>query len=168
MESSNSFVNIITPVFTSETNEISSERVYVKLNTSGTFSIDEFSLLQFLLGYKLWLDQMDQNKEDSLRIKIAILMSTLTLAFLKVSNGDHEQKLEHIELTRNDVKFLREILETRMRHCEKERDDRNPAFNADTYISMKLLLLNIREWLVGEEIPAPQIPANTHVDEGWD
>ena len=39
-----------------------------------------------------------------------------------------------------------------MKHCEEERDARDDKFNPDSYISMKLLLLDIKSWLMGSII----------------
>lgn len=58
-----------------------------------------------------------------------------------------------LELCRDDVRCLKQCLENRMAHCEKQRDERDDQFNADTYIMQKMLLLELREWLLGEEVP---------------
>ena len=61
-----------------------------------------------------------------------------------------------LTVTRGEVKTMRSWLETRMSHCEMERENRtttkngHPKFNPDTYIGQKLLLLDLRELLLGD------------------
>ena len=55
-----------------------------------------------------------------------------------------------LKLDWRELSVLRHYLTLRMKHCEKERDERSDKFNIDSYISMKFLLLDIRELLLGQ------------------
>ena len=57
-----------------------------------------------------------------------------------------------LAVDRQDLFILRKWLEVRMLHCEMERDTRSDKFNPDTYIGQKLLLLDLRELLLGEAV----------------
>ena len=78
-----------------------------------------------------------------------LLQKLYECSFAPTIEGISDDKLG-LFVERNEVLLLKELLEQRINHCEHERDRRSDAFIADTYITMKFMLLDIREWLVGE------------------
>lgn len=113
-----------------------SQTVVLSSFNSGVLKISGFAAVQFIEGIALLLvnDKVVlSNNESKLLIKLFKASQT-----------------PEISLTRAELIFLKNALELRMAHCEKERDERNEKFNADTYIGQKLLLLDIREILLGE------------------
>lgn len=48
---------------------------------------------------------------------------------------------------RNQIEKIKELVLLRMKHCEDERERGSEAFNPDSYIEMKYLLLDIQLWL---------------------
>ena len=148
----NSFVNIITPVFkdTNTKKDVSVEQHSVALNMSGVFELDAFALGQFIKGSRLWLDDQWSLKDaKTVDIHTVMLMSTLHDRLITMQLDENVTKTE-LKMDRADILLLKEFLELRMKHCEIERDNRVEAFNPDSYISMKILLIDIREWLLGD------------------
>ena len=121
----------------------------IKIFSKGVISFSGFALCQFLEGADLYAEKYTKIPPKVLSLVVKISRHLVLLQ--SVSNPE-------IELTRFELLFLQEFLELRMKHCEKERDNRtawphNPEalkFNADTYIGQKFLLLDIRELLIGE------------------
>jgi len=111
--------------------------VVVKQKTHGEFLIDKMASYQFLQGF---------------RIKTIVQSTVQEMKLIQMLLGLQTEQFREtpLSLTREDVLILKNWLETRMSHCEKERDQRSQYFNADTYIIMKLMLLDLREWLIGE------------------
>lgn len=119
----------------------------VKLPINFTLTIPSFSRVQFLEGFSL----------DSKLPPIDKAYSTSTRAHYKLAvkialNNDSL-------FDASELRMLKVMLELRMSHCEKERDERKtvsingteiPIFNADSYIAMKILLLDIKELLLGD------------------
>lgn len=117
-------------------------------------ALSTFSVIQLLKGVQ------EITPKTMIKAEIAILMSKLFTSAVETSSNDQCK----IEVNREDVVLLRNWLETRMRHCEDEREEENRKidrgsmsnserrFNPDTYIAMKLLLIELREWLLGEEV----------------
>jgi hypothetical protein len=111
---------------------------------SGTFRLTQFAYWQVIAGGKCFLHFSDELKAHSMENIINVL-STLSLEVMTAGDDVH---VHEIELLRGEVEIMRGLLEARMRHCEHERDQMSNKFNPDTYISQKLLLLDIREWLI--------------------
>ena len=109
-------------------------KAIVLRNENGLISFDKFALKTFIASGLL--SELTENIKD--------LMLRLTLTML--TQGESEQQIDE-SVTREEVEELKRLVEFRLTHCESEKENNNPAFNADTYISMKLLLLDIREWL---------------------
>lgn len=126
------------------------EKVSVNFFQRGIIKLSGFALMQLLHGSELLC------KEDSLQtmkgftvtsaFKALSLLSSCLLT-MQVSDFGAEHT---IEITRDDLKMFKLFLETRMKHCENERDVRSESFNPDTYIGQKLLLIDIREMLLGD------------------
>lgn len=118
-----------------------------------TLSLSSFSVIQLIKGVQ------EIAPKTMIQSEIAILMSKLFTS--AVESNDDQCK---VDISREDVVLLRKWLENRMRHCEAERDEENKQinkglrtdsdrkFNPDSYIGMKLLLIELREWLLGEEV----------------
>lgn len=126
----------------------------VKMFQSGTISLNGFAITQLLEGFSLLVQSYSSistlKEHTNLSLKIAKGIATA------VQLGGNAEYL----VSYSEVRILKEWLEARMRHCEQERDkrvtwphDRDALkFNPDTYIGQKLLLLDLRELLLGEVI----------------
>ena len=126
--------------------------VRVRRFREGIIALTGFAIAQFLEGAEL----LAQSKHGCSRKD--------TLLILRLAKGigvlQHNPSVS-ISVDYLDLVHLREWLELRMAHCEVERDQRTvihvadkefPKFNADTYIGQKLLLLDLRELMLGEII----------------
>jgi len=122
----------------------------IKQFTNGIIALTGFAICQFLEGAELIANKPSGcfRSETLLILRLAKSMGTL----------NHVPAVE-ITVDYRDLTHLRSWLEARMQHCEQERDARtlSPSgdgthlkFNADTYIGMKLLLLDLRELMLGE------------------
>lgn len=143
----NKFVNI--PEHKFIPNDAVSEirkNVTVRQNKEALFEVNEFVAIQFIEGIKS--EEMLTKVVDTPPLDVV----------LKLTSVFYQCDEDRYHFTRSDVITLKAFLEARMEHCEKERDERTlnnegmEVFNPDTYIAMKLLLLDIREWLIGEII----------------
>jgi len=127
------------------------EKIWVKQNVMGKFKINSFTANQLLQGIIL------THKEDEHVIARTDGFNTvINLTDLMLNPQEDE---EYTTFNRNQVKFFRDALDKRMKHCEIERDNevmradgKTLKFNDLTYIAMKMLLLDMREWLIGEEV----------------
>ena len=120
------------------------ERVTMSFFFDGEIKLSGFAMMQFLHGAKLELESAE--KEPT--------RNELTLWFKLSVNLLPIGKPSEVSLAvdRQDLFILRKWLEVRMLHCEMERDTRSDKFNPDTYIGQKLLLLDLRELLLGEVV----------------
>ena len=120
------------------------ERVTMSSFYDGEIKLSGFAVMQFLHGAKLELESAE--KEPT--------RNELTLWFKLSVNLLPIGKPSEVSLAvdRQDLFILRKWLEVRMLHCEMERDTRSDKFNPDTYIGQKLLLLDLRELLLGEVV----------------
>jgi hypothetical protein len=120
--------------------------------------IPSFSVIQFIEGADIWTHTVIKQ----ISVKEARLLSKLSKLLLTICGDITSVKLE---IGYDELVLLRKWLELRMKHCEEERDNRVLAtdkdgkevpdslkFNADSYIAMKLLLLDIRELMLGSII----------------
>ncbi len=118
----------------------------------GWFKINQFVAVQLMQGAIIFHNKDDKKLSTNISYDVIIMLADLGL------NG--QVKDQTIILHRTQVVFLRKLLDACMKHCEVERDDRImiglnkdiPKFNIDTYIAMKFLMLDIREWLLGEVV----------------
>jgi hypothetical protein len=159
--------NIPETGFVAQKNDFVEDRRLVRFNQGAIFSFSEFSIFQFIAGHAIKLETEDGNNYDETR-----LLSKLSIMNMELRWGANNEIL----LERKEVTILKGWLDLRMRHCEIERDqrveltdseasrnvksvleneplpypDRNQKFNADTYIGMKYLMMELREWLFGE------------------
>lgn len=121
----------------------------------GIIKLSGFAIVQFLEGAELLNNDPDKAIDSySTRKEINLILSLTKKAIIR-----HDPFVE-IHVDYGDLKILRSWLEVRMAHCEKERDERTlipgtdaPKFNPDTYIGQKLLLMDIRELMIGEVVP---------------
>ena len=141
----NTFENIITDgirVVEQTTNE---RRCTVSFFEGGILQFKRFAILQFLMGAPLVIDPTQE--DSSVRTQSYRLYYRLSSSLLGLTP---EQDYVNIFFTRDEVTMIKVWLETRMGHCEVERDTRSPKFNADTYIGQKLMLLELKQILMGE------------------
>lgn len=134
--------------------------IMMSFTVNDTISLSTFSVTNLIKGVGNFVPG------QMIRSEIAILMSKLFTSAVETSEDSCK-----IDVSRDDVVLLRQWLETRMAHCEQEKNAYNEAiaiwndkpsysrgeepvnkFNPDTYIGMKLLLIELREWLLGEEV----------------
>jgi hypothetical protein len=118
-------------------------KAIVQQNVSTVLDLSRFSIIQLIYGAK---NEILQN-EGSVEHSVVLLYMILNEKFFESSM---DTDILILEVERNQVIIMRKWIEARLLHCEKERDDRNPKFNPDTYIHLKMLLLDIREWLSGD------------------
>ena len=122
--------------------------IRVKQFSNGSFEFTKFALVQFVEGVQFIPEIL--NKKSFIDRTIFELYvkcnKALTDSLLTSTN------IVALDLTLNELITLKQWLEARMSHCEKEREEGNPAFNIETYIGMKLLLIDIREIMIGEVI----------------
>lgn len=117
-------------------------------NQEGKFTFSMESIRTLLIGSKIYLKDYTGMFRPH-----ANLITNLSLIELDGHDGT---------FNRAEVEMMRSYVEARLTHCEAEREEdatreietsnNKSGFNPDTYISMKLLLLDIREWLIGEVI----------------
>jgi hypothetical protein len=139
----NTFENIPSTGFTSTNVETKSEYVRVENNVSDDIKLSTFSILQLIEGANA--SAKDKRTVDA--VDVQVMSKLFTYAVSTGFNGAHQDTTIHV--TRNEVKIMKKFIEARMSHCEQERDNRNDKFNPDTYIGQKLLLIELREWLLG-------------------
>lgn len=116
-----------------------SENVNVRFFSNGTIELSHFAVMQLLQGAITVVAGNDPynvfgRRESNLYFYLTKLLLTPAAKLF---------------VERLDLRVFKVWLEARMEHCEKERDAQNPKFNPDTYIGQKLLLLDLRELLVG-------------------
>lgn len=126
--------------------------VRVRRFRSGIIALTGFAVAQFLEGAELFAKKVKSVYSED--VQLMLRLSKITPGF------QHYQSVQ-LPVNFRELQMLREWLELRMAHCEKERDERtlspfgdgtNPKFNPDTYIGQKLLLLDLRELMIGEII----------------
>lgn len=153
MKTNEKMVNVPSNSLTVSHKETVKMRARVRMFQSGTIFLSDFAIAQFLEGFELYV-------KDDTRINIPKEMIVLSLKIAKGIAAAIQLGKAKYEFTYSEVKILKEWLEARMRHCEQERDkrvtwphDRDALkFNPDTYIGQKLLLLDLKELLLGEII----------------
>lgn len=147
-----SMQNIPTNSLTVVDKHTDSKYCHVRLFKSGIIQLTGFAIAQFLEGAELVVADsiITMMKVDNVKLILRLSKSISMVQAMESAN---------IEVNYEDLKTLRNWLELRMAHCEQERDQRTminrgghdyPKFNPDTYIGMKLLLLDIRELMLGE------------------
>lgn len=131
------------------------QRVELKVFDKGIITLNGFAIMQFLEGAKVITNAYIHKTFTAFEVNLILRLSEGLL-----SNLQNAEDCK-IEVTYKDLQSLRTWLEARMSHCEKERDSRTmitcngeqvEKFNADTYIGQKLLLLDLRELLLGEVV----------------
>ena len=150
METLNVFTNIPQGLVAVNNVEREDKHVSVSFFKEGQLTITTFAALQLINGSILISEQEEDvtSRNPTRTVKSQFKMLAKLSAFILPQLGI--TAIEHtIKVDRNDLITLKSFLEARMLHCEKERDARSERFNADTYISMKLLLIDIRELLLG-------------------
>lgn len=153
------FENIQQNSVVSTHNETTTERVLMQLNQKGVFQLNTFAVRQFLRGAAIFAQNNKKYPHrDETFLVLALLADCATSGNI-ASHDMADNTIFTIEFTRTQVEILRAFLEAKMHKCELERDQRiqyvesqDMKFNADTYVGMKLMLLDIREWLIGTAV----------------
>lgn len=116
-------------------------------NQSAYLSFSLFSIIQMLFGAKSTVDSVEGN---TISKQLVLIYMKLNECFM-IANAEHSAEIT-IQLQREEVELLLQFVLSRMVHCEKERDEQSSKFNPDTYIGMKILVLELKEWLMGSVI----------------
>jgi hypothetical protein len=124
----------------------------MKVRTFSSISLTDFAVLQFIKSFRE-LKPID-GKVPYINVTILgkLYESTIFPTPESVADGSSV-----IEVEREEVGILKNLIELRMLHCEQERDQRSEAFNADTYIGLRYLRLELHEWLLGESISESEL-----------
>ena len=134
------------------------------VNLSQNFSIrfNAFCLFQFMLGYRLLETDPLKSQLDLYHKIVDALLVTIHSEAREIYEPNH---VTDLELSRDELQMLIKFLLARMKHCEKERDERSEKFSPDTYIAQKLLLIELKEIMLGEivEVIGPMVPHH----EAW-
>lgn len=126
--------------------ETKTEQAITLFNHKGTISLSIFSIIQLVEGAKLLINQIKTDLIDRQLVLTYMLLTNNTIV-IPPTNTTID-----ISVDRKSMTNMKDFLLARMAHCERERDNREIGFNADTYIAQKMLLLEIKEWLMGEVI----------------
>lgn len=140
------------------------EMVMVSMHENDNITLSHFSVIQLLAGLAMVTDDM-LAKSVLLFVKpVELLRVAGKLYAVAISPRSANNDLLELEVKRDEVKIMYELIKLRMAHCEKQRDEENSnpeldkRFNPDTYIGQKLLLLDLREWLALEAVHVPAAP----------
>lgn len=125
----------------------------IRLITIFNININAFALLMFIKGFSLKIFALQSDRLNASYMK---LYDKLVQSLINLMSHPENNSIPMV-FNREELQMLIGVLKLRMSHCEKERDERNEAFNPDTYIGMKLLLIELKELLLGEivEIGSP-------------
>lgn len=138
------------------------QRVTVKNMVECNFGLTPFEAIQIAKGAEYFTKEIEGNQVSKATFN----------AFVKLSNYRFELDNENkhtVVVTRDELKQFKMFLELRMQHCEEVRKKEienngrisleeceasasEERFNQDTYIGQKILLINIREALLGEVV----------------
>ncbi|MHA2180099.1 MAG: hypothetical protein ACXAAH_01610 [Promethearchaeota archaeon] len=158
----NDFKNIHVCKIASTDNETGKKIMPVLFNVSGKFEFDLRAIHLFFLGAQVIVESGKMLAQSAMRLYIKLHNFQLITPprFLTGDADDSEIRgfkedggETSVELNRDEVNTLMEWIDARMQHCEKERDERathpcgTAKFNSDTYITMKLLLIDLKQWL---------------------
>ncbi|MGV8961833.1 MAG: hypothetical protein ACOH2V_00360 [Candidatus Saccharimonadaceae bacterium] len=138
---SGAFANIVDSSLTCVSKETIKRHVSVEFAENFVLKVPHFSIIQFFEGFKLKELVMKEDGYSTL-----VLVQKIAKQLMPTS----EDEPLAIDFTRKELLMLKTWLELRMLHCEGERDVRSTKFNPDSYISMKILLIDIRELLLGD------------------
>lgn len=148
--------NIPASKFNSLQPEFTTEMLMVSFRTRDRIVLSAFAIFQILAGLKHLEKNHEWSSDPFDVLKLAGLLYSSAMAPRR--QGEECE----LEVTRADVKTMIEMLNLRMAHCERERDNESPNFNADTYIGQKLLLIELREWMLLEQVTVPTERALAH------
>ena len=142
------FKNIPNIGFEASNSVRSVDTAIVQYKTSGTIALTLFAVMQLIAGGELIRKFPMLIKEVGALEIIAVLSKLFNAALAPRAVSESETIL--IDVLRGDVEAMVKLLEIRMKHCEEQRDNSEPSFNADTYIGQKMLLLELKGWLSAE------------------
>lgn len=152
MKTTQKMVNIPSDSLTVSNREIVTIRANIRMFQSGTIFLNGFAISQFLEGFELLVPHHSKIEVLREHTKLSLKIAKGIAAAIQLGKAEYQ-------VSYKEVKTLKEWLEARMKHCEQERDNRTtwphngaPKFNPDTYIGQKLLLLDLKELLLGEII----------------
>lgn len=136
----------------------------VSLRVRDIIVLSSFSIIQLIFGLT-HVQKLDTAafREYFHKNAIAILRVAGLLYHAHIApQFKGEEDIIKLTVTREDVEVMVQLLHIRMAHCEKQRDEKDLNFNPDTYIGQKLLLIDLREWLLVEVITVSEVPKENH------
>lgn len=160
------YKNIPETGFNSLTPEFKTEMIMASMRLRDVITLSFFSIWQIISGLNNMAETIAITGGKHLGDKsIAILQLSgkLFTAAMTITGNATPEAVVKIEVSREEVKLMLEMLKIRMTHCEKQRDARNEKFNPDTYIGQKLLLISIREWLMLDAVEVPMVKKTSDV-----
>jgi hypothetical protein len=149
------FENIPQTGFSSTNADVQTKTAIIALRMKGTILLNLFSIFQIIGGANNAdkVSFMGVNPYDVLGVISKLYQAAISCNIMPSdSPEEHYAKQVAIDVTRGDMKIILGLLENRMHHCEEERDNRSARFNPDTYIGQKLLLIELKEWLLCDSI----------------
>jgi len=113
---------------------------------SGFFAFNADALKHFVQAAYMGCEADGMLYKDAYKFiaKLAVCLTEVSEAKDKPNMG--------LDFTREEIKQLLVYVKYKMAHCEKEKAEQSVNFNADTYISMKLLMCELMMWLSVEEV----------------
>lgn len=140
----NNYKNLPATGYNSMDAKYETKELTVSYRVNDIISLSLFSIVQLLFGATL----VTKDNSSTDPFTLITLLAKLQIAHIDVKVGADIK----LPVTRKEVYQLLHLLDLRMKHCEAERDSGNDKFNPDTYIGQKLLLIDLREWLLLEEV----------------
>lgn len=149
------YVNIPSNAITVVTANRETVRRRVSMVVSAVLKVVPFAIIQLIEGVQAYVDRT--GNDGSLKSADVNLLLRLVRS-VGLWTGDPNIALE-LTFMYDELVTLRGWLEERIAHCETERDNRTMVetstgmvekFNPDTYIGLKLILLDVRELMLGE------------------
>jgi hypothetical protein len=135
-----SYNNIPNGIVVVETESVLNN-VIVRELQSANLKLSIFHAIQIAAGAKKYIDN----------IKELVIPKTVLNIYIMLTDGIISGNPEiEVKLTRQEIMVMLNFLKHRMQHCEEERDAGSERFHSDTYIGQKLLLIDLKELLLGE------------------
>jgi hypothetical protein len=158
----NDFKNIHVCKIASTDNETGKKIMPVLFNVSGKFEFDLRAIHLFYMGAQVLIGTGKMIAQSAVKLYMKLhnfeLNTPHTILTGEAQKAEVQEYIKEgvktsLDLTREEVGHLVEWIDARMKHCEKERDERathpcgTAKFNSDTYITMKFLLIDLKQWL---------------------
>ena len=153
MAKSDKLTRIHLPSFTHKDDKFTESTGTVRHRSESIITLDGPMLAWFIKGaHKQHMDDKQLHGHDHVPIDEVIFLGDLHSAYISVELED--TGVVERNYTRYAIKLLQKWLLRLMKHYEELQDredmDNPTSKQYDDYISMKLLLVDLKEWLLGE------------------